>query len=48
MKSLIFSQELEVYGILIGQCSDHMPWDLDLMRPWAQRDSGIGVLFKDT
>ena len=24
VKSLIFSQNLEVYGILIGQYSDHM------------------------
>ena len=26
MKSLIFSQDLEVYGILIVQYSDHMTW----------------------
>ena len=46
MKSLIFPQDLELYGILIGQYSDHMTWDL--MRLWAYRDSRIGLLVKDT
>ena len=32
MKSLIFSQDLEVYGILIGQYSDHMTLEWDFMR----------------